>query len=93
MLIYGSNSATAFGGPSRVGSYKSASKRRRVGNRSKTSKRVSRRRRKVGSGLKKSTRRKTRKRVTRRRRSARIKKLKLKNINFLKKLGLRVKKR
>lgn len=81
MLIYGDNGNTSFGD---LSSYKSAHKRQRASIRVKAPKRASqtKKRNKAGKSVKKS----------KKRRSKHIKKLSAKNLKFLKRLGLRVKK-
>lgn len=81
MLIYSGGDVSPFG-PSQ---YKNTRRRSRKANRTKTSKRVGRRRRVVKRRVKKTKRRVKRK-------SGKKKKLSAKNINFLKRLGLRVRK-
>lgn len=84
MLIYSDNGATAIGG---VAGYKGVKRRKKSSSRVKASKgkRRSKKRHTVRKKVKKVKK-------SRRRRVAKIKNLTAKNKNFLKTLGLRVKK-
>lgn len=88
MLIYGLNSNMPVGGDSRSQArYKSVRKPRKSSTRAKTTKSVRGRKKSVKKGKSPT---KKRSRVVK---GGKVKKLNKKNINLLKKLGIRVKKR
>lgn len=95
MLIYSTNSGSPFGATKTVvgatSGYKRVRKRKGCGIRAKVAERQQQRRRKPRKGRAKK---RQVKRTEKRKKTSRTKKKKLyvKNVNFLKKLGLRVKK-
>lgn len=91
MLIYEDNAASTFGGANTSKGYKSTYKRQRSNIQAKTVKSATQGKRRRQRLVKKEAREKKVKRTTTTKTRSKNKKLKTKNIKFLKKLGFQLK--